>query len=464
MKRGLELALTLLLGGCAVGPDYIQPAAIVPAHYKEVKGWKMASPRDDAARGAWWRAFGDSELNRLEPQVAVSNQTLKADEANYRQALALIGEGRAQLFPTLNFDPSLTRSSGAGTNFSAELSASWMPDVWGKVRRTIESEGAAAQVSAADLANATLSAQSALALAYFQVRQADSLHDLLTNTVAQYQRSLDIAQNQYNAGTTARSDVITAQAQLLAAQAQAINTGVARAQNEHAIAVLIGRPPSGLSVAHGALPGGVPNIPLRLPSTLLERRPDIAAAERLIQEQNALIGVATAAYYPDITLSGLLGYSGNPFVKQISGANPVWSLGLSAAQTVFNGGLTGAQIDAARASYTASVATYRQTVLGAFQQVDDQLAAIRILSQQAAVQAKATAAAEQAVQIALNEYRAGTQNYTTVVTAQATALSDEESALTTRAQRFAAAVNLIVALGGGWSRDALPRPLEAAGQ
>jgi len=456
MAAGLASVTLLLLSGCAVGPDYLKPTAIVPAQYKEIKGWKFASPRDNASRGEWWKAFGDAELNRLEAQVAVSNQTLKADEANYRQALALIAEGRSQLFPTLNFDPSLTRSSGARTNLTAELAASWMPDIWGKIRRTIESEGAAAQASAADLASATLSAQSALALAYFQVRQADSLHDLLTNTVDQYQRSLDIAQNQYNAGTNARSDVITAQAQLLAAQAQAINTGVARAQNEHAIAVLMGRPPSGLSVAHATLTSRIPNIPVRLPSTLLERRPDIAAAERVMEQQNALIGVATAAYYPDVTLSGLFGYSGNPFIKQLAGANPVWSFGISAAQTVFNGGLTSAQVEAARETYMASVATYRQTVLTAFQQVEDQLAAIRILSQQAAVQAKATAAAEQAVQIALNEYRAGTQNYTTVVTAQATALSDEEQALTTRAQRMAAAVNLIVALGGGWTRDALP--------
>jgi NodT family efflux transporter outer membrane factor (OMF) lipoprotein len=456
MNRRCASLTLLLLGGCAVGPDYVRPTAIVPAQYKEMKGWKLASPRDAAARGEWWKAFGDAELNRLEPQVAVSNQTLKADEANYREALALIAEGRAQLYPTLNFDSALTRSSGGGTSLSAEVNASWMPDIWGKIRRTIESEGAAAQASSADLANATLSAQAALALAYFQVRQADSLHDLLANTVQQYQRSLDIAQNQYNAGTNARSDVITAQAQLLTAQALEINTGVARAQNEHAVAVLIGRPPSGLSVAHAPLPSGIPNIPLRLPSTLLERRPDIAAAERLMEEQNALIGVATAAYYPDITLTGLFGYSGNPFIKQLAGANPIWSFGLSAAQILFNGGLTSAQVEAAHQTYMASVATYRQTVLTAFQQVEDQLAAIRILSQQAAVQAKATAAAEQAVQIALNEYRAGTQNYTTVVTAQTTALSDEESALTTRAQRMAAAVNLIVALGGGWTRDALP--------
>jgi NodT family efflux transporter outer membrane factor (OMF) lipoprotein len=455
-SRRFLAASLLLLSGCAVGPDYVKPAAIVPAQYKEIKGWKLAAPGDERPRGDWWKCFGDAELDRLMPQVAVSNQTLIADEANYREALALIAEARAQLYPTVNFNPTVARSSGAGTNVTAEVTGGWTLDVWGKVRRAIESEGAAAQASAADLANATLLAQSALALAYFQVRDADSLHDLLTNTIAQYQRSLDIAQNQYNAGTTARSDVITAQAQLLAAQAQAINTGVARAENEHAIAVLIGRPPAGLSIAHAGLPRGVPNIPLRLPSALLERRPDIAAAERAMQEQNALIGVATAAYYPDITISGLFGYAGNPFVHALAGSNPVWLISLTAAQTLFNGGLTSAQVDAARETYTASVATYRQTVLTAFQQVEDQLAAIRILSSEAGVQAQATAAAEQAVQIALNEYRAGTQNYTTVVTAQATALSDEESALTTRSQRMAAAVSLIVALGGGWTRAELP--------
>ncbi|MGD0186478.1 MAG: efflux transporter outer membrane subunit [Roseiarcus sp.] len=454
------LGLALPLIGCAaVGPDYQRPAAIVPAQYKEIKGWKLATPRDDFAKGEWWRLFRDAELNKLEAQVAVSNQTLKADEANYREALALIAEARAGLYPTLNFNPSLTRASAGGQVsdvLNAQLSAAWALDVWGKVRRAVEQQGAGAQVSAADLANATLSAQSALALAYVQLRESDSLDDLLANTVKQYQRSLDITQNQYNAGTAAKSDLITAQASVLAAQAQQINVGVARAQNEHAIAVLMGRPPSELSIPHSQLALDIPAVPLRLPSTLLERRPDIAAAERTMQEQNAAIGVAVAGYYPDITLSGSFGYLGNPFIRQIAAANPVWSYGLSLAQPLFNGGLTDAQVDAATQTYEASVATYRQTVLTAFQQVEDQLVSIRILSQEIKVQTEAVKAAEQAVQIALNEYRAGTQNFTTVVTAEAIALSDEESALTSRAQRLTAAVSLVVALGGGWSTDELP--------
>ena len=454
------MGLTLPLIGCAaVGPDYQRPAAIVPAQYKEIKGWKPATPHDDFAKGEWWMLFRDPELNTLEAQVAVSNQTLKADEANYREALALIAEARAGLYPTVNFNPSLTRASSqgqVGDLLDAQVSASWTLDVWGKVRRAIEQQGAGAQVSAADLANATLSAQSALALAYVQLRESDSLDDLLVDTVKQYNRSLQITQNQYNAGTAAKSDLITAQASVLAAQAQQINVGVARAQNEHAIAVLMGRPPSELSIPHSQLALDIPAVPLRLPSTLLERRPDIAAAERTMQEQNAAIGVAVAGYYPDITLSGSFGYLGNPFIRQIAAANPVWSYGLSLAQPLFNGGLTDAQVEAAKQTYESSVATYRQTVLTAFQQVEDKLAAIPILTRELRVQTEAVKAASQAVQIALNEYNAGTQNFTTVVTAEATELSDRESALATQAQRLTDAVTLVVALGGGWSTDELP--------
>jgi NodT family efflux transporter outer membrane factor (OMF) lipoprotein len=288
------------------------------------------------------------------------------------------------------------------------------------------------------------------------LRETDSLYDLLDDTIGQYKRSLDITQNQYRAGTSARSDVITAQALVLTAEAQKLNTGVARAQFEHAIAVLMGRPPAGLSIPHGKLAHSAPSIPLHLPSTLLERRPDIAAAERTMQEQNALIGVAIAAYYPDVSLSGAFGYVGNPALAVFAKTNPVWSFGMSAAQTLFNGGLTAAQVEAARDTYQASVATYRETVLAAFQQVEDQLAAIPILSREQRVQIEAVTAARQAVQIALNEYQAGTQNFTTVVTAEATALSDEEALLTTEEQRLLDSVNLIVALGGGWDESKLP--------
>ena len=457
--RAVAIAVSLGLSGClAVGPDYLKPAAIVPTQFKEMKGWKFASPRDEENKGSWWRVFHDAELDRLEATVAVSNQTLKADEASYRQALARIAEARAGLFPTVAFNPSLTRSGPPGTdNLNAEISGSWTLDVWGRVRRQVEQNGAAAEVSAADLANATLSKQSALALAYVQVRQADSLHDLLDDTIKQYQRSVDIANNQYNAGTTAKSDVITAQAQLLAAKSREIDTQVARRQNEHAIADLIGKPPSELSISHRGLPATAPHAPLELPSRLLERRPDIAAAERTMKQQNAAIGVAIAGYYPDITLSGAFGYAGNPFIKQIAGANPVWSFGLAIAQTLFNGGLTAAQVEDARAAYEASVATYRQTVLDAFQQVEDQLSALRIYDAEIKVEIETVKIARQAVQIALNEYKAGTQTFTTVVTAEATQLTDEQSLLSTKAARLTAAVSLIVALGGGWDVVDLPR-------
>ncbi len=459
IARLLAVGLTLTLGGClAVGPDYLKPAAIVPVHYKEIKGWKVATPRDEAPKGAWWRAFHDSELDRLEATVAVSNQTLKADEANYRQAVALIAEARAGLFPTLNLDPSLTRSGPpAGNLLNAEVTGSWTLDVWGRVRRLIEENGAGAEATAADLANATLSAQLALALAYMQVRQADSLHDLFADTVKQYQRSLAISQNQYDAGTAAKSDVITAQALVLAAQAQEINVEVARRQNEHAIAVLMGKPPSDVSISHRDLAESAPHPPVRLPSTLLERRPDIAAAERTMKLQNAAIGVAVAGYYPDLTLSGAVGYAGDPFLKQIAGANPVWSYAASLAQPLFDAGLTAAQVEAAKAAYQASVASYRQTVLSAFQQVEDNLAAILVYDRELKVQKQAVRIAQQAVQIALNEYRAGTQNFTTVVTAETTALADEESLVATKASRLSAAVSLIVALGGGWEVADLPR-------
>ncbi|THD50188.1 MAG: efflux transporter outer membrane subunit [Bradyrhizobium sp.] len=451
--------LVLALGGCNVGPDYLRPSAIVSDHYKEIKGWKQATPRDDFAKGEWWKLFGDAELNKLEARVAISNQTLKEDEANYRQAVALIAEARAGLYPVINFNPSLTRQSMGGKiddTLDAELSGSWTLDIWGKVRRAVEQQGAAAQVSAADLANATLLAQSALATAYVQLQEADALDDLLRDTVKEYQRALSITQNQYTAGTAAKSDVITAQAQVLAQQAQEIAVNVTRTQNEHAIAVLMGRPPADLSVPHEALPQDIPNVPVGVPTALLERRPDIAAAERMMQEQNAAIGVAIAGYYPDFTLSGAVGYVGNPFIRQIAGANPVWSYAASIAQPLFNGGLTDAQVAAARATYDSSVAAYRQTVLTAFQQVEDQLSAVPTLTQELGVQSDAVSAARQSVQIALNEYSAGTQNFTTVVTAQATELSDQENALSTRAQRLIDVVALIVALGGGWDDSQLP--------
>jgi NodT family efflux transporter outer membrane factor (OMF) lipoprotein len=455
--RVTPLLFALALSGCApVGPNFERPAAIVSPQFKEIKGWKIATPRQSEPRGDWWAIFHDPELDRLERVVAVSNQTVKADEANFREALALINEARAGLFPTINGTGSATHSSPNITTLTAEASGTWTLDVWGQVRREIEAQQAGAQTNAANLANALLASQSSLALAYVTLREADSLEDLLTRTVTAYQHSLTITQNQYNAGTAAKSDVITAEAQVLNAQAQLIAAGLTRAQSEHAIAVLMGRPPAGLSIPHGALATTVPSIPVGLPSSLLERRPDVAAAEQTMREANALIGVEFAGYFPAVSISGLIGYSGNPFNAEFGPTNPIWSFGASLAQPLFNGGLTTAEVEAARQTYDADVAAYRGTVLTAIQQVEDNLAGLRILSRQVKVEADDVRISRQATQIALNEYQAGTQAYTTVVTAQEQQLTAEEALLSTQAQLQTDAVTLIVALGGGWSQSKLP--------
>jgi NodT family efflux transporter outer membrane factor (OMF) lipoprotein len=451
------LAAAVALSGCAaVGPNFERPAAIVSPEFKEIKGWKIATPREGEPKGEWWSVFHDPELDRLMPDVVVSNQTVKADEANYRQALALINEARAGLFPTVNGNGSATRSSDAGTQLTAEVSGLWTLDIWGQVRREVEAQQAGAEVSAATLANATLSEQSLLALAYVTLREADSLEELLEKTVIEFNHSLTITQNQYNAGTAAKSDVITAQTQVLNAQAQLIAAGVSRAQSEHAIAVLMGRPPAGLSIPRGSLATRVPPVPVGLPSSLLERRPDVAAAEETMREANAEIGVAFAGYFPAVSLNGLIGYSGNPFNAAFGPTNPVWSFGASIAQPLFNGGLTTAQVEAARQTYQADVAIYRQTVLTAIQQVEDALSGIRILSREAKVQAENVRISRQATQITLNEYQAGTQAFTAVVVAEAQQLSAEEALLSTQAQVQTEAFDLIVALGGGWTQSKLP--------
>jgi NodT family efflux transporter outer membrane factor (OMF) lipoprotein len=470
-------AAAAMLAACSVGPDYKKPDAIVPAGFKEMAkfvpaGWKLGEPRAAIDRGAWWSVYNDPVLDGLERQVEVSNQTLKQSAAAYEQARAVVQEAQAGLYPTATVTPGATRqSSGAGssssggsgsfggrtrTTYSVEGTASWDPDIWGKIRRTVEGDVAAAQVSAADLSAAELSAQATLAIDYFELRAADQLRTLLDDTVAQYKRSLQLTQNQYDVGVAAKSDVITAQAQLLSAQAAAVNAGLTRATLEHAIAVLTGRAPSDLTIAPTGLPSAIPVVPVAVPSALLERRPDIAAAERAMQQQNAQIGVAVAAFYPSVSLSALYGYSGNPLGSLISASNRLWSLGASAAEIVFDGGLRSATVAAARASYDGAVANYRQVVLTAFQGVEDQLSSLRILQDQAAIQAEAVKSAQRAVDIALNEYQAGTQAYTTVVTAQAVLLQDQETALTIQQNRLVASVTLIEDLGGGWDARDLP--------
>jgi NodT family efflux transporter outer membrane factor (OMF) lipoprotein len=455
--RAAPLLVSVAVSGCMpVGPNFERPAALVSPQFKEMKGWKIATPRANEPKGAWWSVFHDPELDQLLRVVVVSNQTVKADEANYQQALALINEARAGLFPTVNGTGSASRGSPGGTNLSAEATGSWTLDIWGQVRREIEAEQAGAELSAATLANATLSEQSALALAYVTLREADSLEDLLEKTVVEFKHSLTITQNQYNAGTAAKSDVITAEAQVLNAQAALIAAGVTRAQSEHAIAVLMGRPPAGLSIPHGSLATHVPSVPVGLPSSLLERRPDVAAAEQTMRQANAEIGVEFAGYFPAVSLNGLIGYSGNPFATEFGPSNPVWSFGASLAQPLFNGGLTTAQVEAARQTYQADVATYRQTVLTAIQQVEDALAGIRILLREVKVQVENVRISRQATQITLNEYQAGTQAFTAVVTAETQQLAAEESLLSTQGQLQTDAVDLVVALGGGWGQSMLP--------
>ena len=478
MRLLLALLALCTLAGCKVGPDYERPPAALPVAYKELAGWKQGQPQDAIDRGRWWEIFGDPVLSALEREVDISNQNLKQAEAAYRQSVAIVAEARAQLYPTVTLDASGTRSRGGGggastlrsagssissrprSSYTLETSASWDLDVWGRIRRAAEGDVASAQASAADLASARLSAQAQLATTYFQLRQQDALKTLLDQNIADFTRSLQITRNQYDAGIAARSDVISAETTLKTTQAQAIGVGVTRATLEHAIAVLVGRSPADLSIAAGRLPETVPGVPVAVPSTLLERRPDIAAAERQVQAANAQIGVAVAAYYPTVSLSALYGFVGDPLNSLITAANHVWSLGASASEVVFSAGARTAQVEAARAAYDGSVASYRQTVLAGFRQVEDELSSLRILADQAAAEAEAVAAAQQAVQILLNEYQAGIVAYTGVITAQATALADQQQAVAIQASRLIAAVTLIEALGGGWEASQLPEDIE----
>jgi NodT family efflux transporter outer membrane factor (OMF) lipoprotein len=479
------LFFALLLPGCTVGPDYAREPAPVPTTYKELKGWKLANPNDAADRGNWWAPYRDSRLDTLLREVEISNQTVAAAAAAYEQSRAIVREAQAALFPTATAGYSVTRTrtgalagttggSAVGaslrtrytTQYTAPIAGSWDLDVWGKVRRSIESDASAAQASAADLDNAKLAAQAQLAIAYFNLLAADSLRDLLHRTAAQFRETYQITLNKFNAGYgptattgTTSADVALAQSQVLSIEAQELSVGVQRAQFEHAIAVLTGRPPAELTIGPRLLSGRIPKIPVALPSTLLERRPDIAAAERTMQQDNALIGVAEAAYYPDVSLSASMQFIG-PIPLPFSAARSIGAIGASAAQTLFNGGLTGAQVDAARATYMESIANYRQAVLTAFQQVEDALAAIRIYTRQLAVEEQAVKNGREAVRVFTNQYRAGIVDLTTVVTAETNLLTVEEAALAVRQNLFLASVNLIVALGGGWDTTLLPTQVQ----
>jgi NodT family efflux transporter outer membrane factor (OMF) lipoprotein len=461
----LMTSLALLLGGCMVGPDYHRTQVPVPARFKPLPGWTVAAPSAEAPKGDWWTVFNDPLINRLEPAVSVSNQTVRQDYANYREALADVETARSSLFPTIGVTGSSTRQrtagasslggSGAVSNSGAlEGSASWSIDLWGKVRRTIEENKATAQASEATLANATLSEQTALASAIIELRTSDANIALLQKTVAAYQEYLRVLTNQGALGTAKPSDVITAKTQLENAQSSLIALGVARAQYAHAIAVLVGKNPEDLTIEPAPMPT-LPTVPLVVPSTLLQRRPDIAVAEREMAAQNAAVGVAEAAYYPTLSLSAADGFSQTPLSGLLHAANHIWSLGAEVDDTVFDFGAREGQVAAAKAAYDGAVANYRGTVLTAFQNVEDDLSGLHILAQQAAVLDSAVTDATRGAQIAFNEYQVGTVDYTTAATAQVTQLSAEQNALSVQEQRLLDSVSLIGDMGGGWSADAL---------
>jgi len=462
----------IFLGGCTVGPNYVRPVAmpVIPASYKEVNGWKPAQPKDEVIKGSWWQVFNDPQLNALEEQVAVSNQNVLAAEASFRQANALIQSAKAGYYPTITAGASVSRahtsatlgnfgnsSKSDSTTYTLPVDISWEADIWGRVRRSVEASRAGAQASEADLAALRLSSQAQLAQAYFQLRAQDAQKELLDATVAYYQKSLDLTKNRYASGVAAKADVLQAETQLKSTKAQAIDIGVLRAQYEHAIALLIGKPASDFSLPSAPLVVSPPPVPLGVPSMLLERRPDVAASERRMAAANAQIGVAEAAWYPSITLSASGGLETTSFSRWFSWPSRFWSVGPTISETLFDGGLRSAQTEQARAAFDAEVAAYRQVVLTGFQEVEDNLAALRILDEEARVLDDAVQAARQSVTVADNQYKAGVTSYLSVLTAQTAELANERTAISIRGSRMAACVLLIKALGGGWDASALQK-------
>jgi NodT family efflux transporter outer membrane factor (OMF) lipoprotein len=472
----------LALAGCAVGPNYHRPAAAADSGYKEDQGWKPATPGVIPDDQPWWSIYDDPLLDRLERQVEVSNQTLKADEAAFRSSVAAIGVDRGSLFPSLSVNAGATRSgsangvnqaittssgttvtTGAGNNshrttYSTGAQASWSIDVWGRIRRLVESDVAKAQASAADVAAARLSAQVLLAQDYFQLRAADQQTQLYQTEIESFKTALTITQNQVNAGITTLADVYAARTQLESTQASAVNVQLTRARFEHAIAVLIGKPPSELAIDPGSIGTMVPVVPAGVPSALLERRPDIAAAERDMASANALVGVAEAAWFPSLTLTGSYGFNSGVLPGLLKAKNALWSFGPSLAESVFNGGATLYQNREARANYDQAVATYRQTVLSAFQAVEDDLVTLRVLEQQAQLQESAVKDARLSEQLTVNQYKSGVVAFSSVITVETTRLVDEISLLSIQSQRWVASVDLISQLGGGWDAAQLARP------
>jgi NodT family efflux transporter outer membrane factor (OMF) lipoprotein len=460
---------SIFCSGCAIGPKYQQPVvAQTPMAYKEFAGndqWKMATPSDALMKGKWWEIFGDPQLNKLEEMVEINNQNVKQAEAQFRQARALVAANHANYYPTIGSTPSITQTdtgvkSGHGLNgtsqsFALPFTASWEPDLWGRVRLSVQNAVDNAQASAADIENARLSAQALLATDYFLIAGADMQQEVLKDTIDAYTKNLTLTVNRFNGGVASQSDVTLAQTQLFGAQAQSTDLRITRAQDEHAIAVLIGQAPSTveLPVLKVSPP---PPIPAALPSSLLERRPDIAADERLVAAANASIGIAETAYYPTLTLSASAGFLSPSLQSLFTWAARSWSAGPSISETLFDFGRRGAQVESAKAAYDAAVAAYRQTVLSAFQEVEDDLASLRYIAEESEQQAQAVAAAKKSLDLELDRYKAGTDSYLSVITTQTIYLGDEQTAVTLLQRRLTAAVDLVKALGGGWDASTLP--------
>ena len=477
-RTALLLAQALLLAGCAVGPKYKTPTAPTPPAYKEMGDWKTAQPSDQNLGGNWWEIFHDPQLNDLEQQVNVTNQNLKAAAAQYQQARAVLRYNRADYFPTITANPSAIRekysdnrpastaiSRGLTFNdFTVPFNVSYEANAWGRVSRNVEYYREQAQVSAADLAVVNLTMHATLAVDYFAARALDAEEKLLQDTVKQYEQALQLNEDRYHGGIASEVDVEQARTILETTRAQAVDVGVARAQYEHAVAVLIGEPPADFHLPPLPLTTPPPPIPVGVPSELLERRPDIAAAERQVASANSQVGLAKLAYYPVINLTASGGFDSNAITTLFQGPSAIWSIGAAAAVTVFDVGRRRALSDEAKAGYDSTVAAYRQTVLDAFQQVEDDLAALRILEQEAGIQEEAVQAARRSLSLSVTRYKGGVTSYLEVITAQNAALSDEVTAVNILGRRMASAVRLIQALGGGWDRSSLPQRPECCGK
>ena len=469
-------ATVLFFAACAVGPKYKAPAVPAPPAYKEVGDWKTAQPSDQNLGGNWWEIFHDPQLNVLEQQIDVSNQNLKAAVAQYQEARAALRYARADYYPTVTTNPSAARqrysanrplSLGNGKTFNdfvVPIDFSYQVNAWGRVSKNVESFREQAQASAADLAVINLTMHADLAIDYFAARTLDAEEKLLRNTVVQYQQALQLNEDRYQGGLASEVEVEQARTILETTRAQLVDVGVARAQYEHAAAVLTGKPPADFSLPPLPLTTPPPPIPVGVPSELLERRPDIAASERRVASANAQVGLAKTAYYPLVNIVGSGGFESGTITTLMQGPSALWSVGAAAAATIFDGGRRHALNDEAKATYDSSVASYRQTVLGAFQEVEDNLAALRVLENEAGVQATAVQSAQRSLDLSNTRYEGGVTSYLEVITAQNAALSDEVTAVNILGRRMASAVLLVEALGGGWDRSGLPERPDCCGK